>query len=196
MQLRGYLSRRALAVAAAILAVLIVGAVWAFEPVTRNFLAQDGVCTYCHLKWEYDPTARLTWSRPHRSTPDGGQARCVDCHLPPGTVRAAAAYLHFASVTDLFGRFRDRAAERAGEWIPPRAATTYRVRERLFEFDSVTCRTCHIESELKPKRRRGQLAHERAREKKETCIECHYSLVHRTLEVRETEFRKPEAGKK
>ncbi len=64
------------------------------------------------------------------------------------------------------------------------AARAYRVRDRLFENDSAPCRTCHIESEIVPKRERGKKAHEDALENKETCIECHTNLVHRYVEER------------
>jgi nitrate/TMAO reductase-like tetraheme cytochrome c subunit len=90
----------------------------------------------------------------------------------------------------LFGHFRDRDAERAGDWIPPRAATAYRVRDRMYEYDSVTCRTCHIEAEIKPQRVRGINAHELALKEQKTCIECHDNLVHRRVEVRKDAFKK------
>ncbi len=114
----------------------------------------------------------------------------MDCHLPEGFWAAGFAYSHFASATDLFGHFRDRASERAGDWIPPSAARAYRMRDRLFESDSVTCRSCHIESEIKPQRKRGQRAHAKALENRETCIECHDNLVHRYVEVRKDAFQK------
>jgi nitrate/TMAO reductase-like tetraheme cytochrome c subunit len=64
------------------------------------------------------------------------------------------------------------------------------MRDRLFESDSVTCRSCHIESEIKPKRKRGQKAHAKALENKDTCIECHDNLVHRYIDVRKDAFTK------
>ena len=183
---------------AAVVAVLLVGLFLAYEPVTRNLVATEFVCSYCHLEREYVPTARMSFSKPHPATPKEGEevARCVDCHVPEGFWGTTFAYTHFASITDLFGHFRDRDAERAGDWIPQSAARAYRTRDRLFEYDSVTCRTCHIESEMKPKRKRGQRAHAKALENKETCIECHDNMIHRFVELRETAFQKPEAAEK
>ena len=174
----------------------VIGWLFAYEPVTRNLVASEFVCGYCHLEREYVPAARLSFSKPHPATLEAGeeQARCVDCHLPEGFWATTFAYSHFASATDLFGHFRDRASERAGDWIPPSAARAYRMRERLFESDSVTCRSCHIESEIKPKRKRGQRAHAKALENKETCIECHDNLVHRYVEVRKDAFQKATAA--
>ena len=184
---------------ALLFSVVVVGALigwlFAYEPVTRNLVATEFVCSYCHIEREYVPSARLSFSKPHPATPKEGEeeARCVDCHLPEGFWATTFAYTHFASATDLFGNFRDRASERAGDWIPPSAARAYRMRDRLFEYDSVTCRICHIESEIKPKRKRGQKAHAKALENKETCIECHDNLVHRYVEVRKDAFQKAKA---
>jgi len=189
------LSHRFAVVAGGILAVLVIGALFAFEPVTRNLVAREAVCTYCHLEREYVPTARLSVSRPHPPERKEGQVspRCVDCHLPRGLLATIYAYTHFLSVTDLFGHLRDRASERSGDWLPPSAASAYRVRDRLFAHDSVTCRGCHIESEIKPERRTGQKAHKKAFKDGKTCIECHNNLVHREVEIRETAFMKPES---
>lgn len=168
---------------AASIVAAVIGGLFAFEPVTRNFFAQDIVCVYCHFPWEYDGLARLSASKIHPSSPV--QGKCVDCHLPKGFWKATFAYAHFAQVSDLFGHFRDRDAERAGEWIPPRAAMAYRVRDRFMENDSVTCRSCHIEAEIKLRRIKGREAHKLALEEKKTCIECHYNLIHREVDLRE-----------
>lgn len=193
MKISGFFSRRMIAVIAGAFAVLIIGWIIAYEPVTRNVIAQDALCNACHLPWEFNSDVRLTATRPHQAEPEDktSQARCVDCHLPEGWWNATYAYTHFLSISDLFGHFRDRDGERAGKWIPPRAATAYRVRDRMFEYDSVTCRTCHIETEIKPKRARGVNAHKLALDEKKTCIECHNNLVHRQVGLRKDAFKKP-----
>lgn len=177
------------------LALLIVVLIVAYEPVTRNLVSQDALCNNCHLGWEFNPDARLAVTSPHASEaqPLESQARCVECHLPEGWWNSTYAYTHFLSITDLFGHFRDLESERSGEWIPPRAATAYRVRDRMFEYDSVTCRTCHIEGEIKLNTKRGVNAHKLALEEKNTCIECHNNLVHREVGLRKGAFSKPQA---
>ena len=187
--------RKIINIIVAVGAVLFIGWIAVYEPVTRYVVAQDALCNYCHLPWEFnsaDKDDKLTASRPHQATPElkQSQAKCVDCHLPKGWWNATYAYTHFLSVTDLFGHFRDRDGERAGPWIPPRAATAYRVRDRMYEYDSVTCRSCHIEAEIKPKRARGVNAHELALKEQTTCIECHNNLIHRRVEVRKDAFKK------
>lgn len=184
MQLSKYLTRRNYTIAGGILLAILI--VWslAFETVTRKVIAVDATCTYCHLKWEFSPAVRLSATRPHKATAEGGQATCVDCHLPKGFLNSANAWFHFVQLTDLFGHRRAVDAEREGEYTPMRAKTAYRVRERMTTYDSAPCRTCHIESEIKPKRERGVNAHKLALDDKKTCIECHYNLVHRSVDLK------------
>lgn len=206
MRITELFGRRVVLIFAGVVAVILIGGLIAFEPVTRNLVASETVCSYCHLEREYVPAARLSFSTPHPAPPEEGEpeagepqtgkdlAQCVDCHLPEGFLASAFMYTHVASATDLFGHFRDRDAERAGDWIPPSAARAYRMRDRLFEYDSITCRTCHIEAEIKPKRKRGKRAHAKALENKETCVECHDNLVHRYIDVRKDAFQKDDAA--
>ena len=185
MRLIEILSRHS--IAAGMVVTVLIAWCFAYEPVTRNLIATDAVCSYCHMQREYVATARLSFSKSHPIEPtvESETTRCVDCHLPEGFWATTFAYTHAASVTDLFGHFRDRASERAGDWIPFSAARAYRVRDRLHEYDSSTCRSCHIESEIKPKRERGQTAHADALENNETCVVCHNNMVHRFVELRE-----------
>lgn len=190
------LSRNAILISISILVILLGGWLFAWEPVTRNLVSTDAWCVYCHGEREYLPTARMSFTKIHPDEPEEGvmPARCVDCHLPEGFWASTYAYTHYLSATDLFGHFRDREGERSGDWIPMSAARAYRVRDRLFEYDSITCRSCHIEEEIKPKRKRGQRAHKKALENHETCIECHDNLVHRYIELRDDAFERPETG--
>lgn len=181
-----FLSRRTVVIAGGVFAIILIGLCFAFEPVTRIYVAQDDFCTYCHGDREYDPTVRLSYSKQHPAELKDGKeaALCVDCHLPKGFLATTYAYTHFISITDLFGNFRDRAGERVGAWTPPSAVRAYRVRQRLLEHDGSTCRGCHIESEIVFSKPRGETAHIEAQQNKETCIECHTNLVHRYVEER------------
>lgn len=184
MQVSPYVTRRNMTIAAgAVLAIAFAAWSLVYETVTRTVVAADSVCSYCHLEWEYSPFARASATKVHPATPKGGQATCVDCHLPAGFWNAAFAYFHFVSLTDLFGYIRSVDEERVGAYVPPRAKTAYRVRARLNETDSGTCRVCHVESGIKPKRERGVNAHNLALDQKKTCMECHYNLVHRSVDL-------------
>jgi len=182
------LTRRLAFVGAGLAGVTVVVFALAFEPVTRNLVARDQLCFYCHLEFEYTPTRLVSSGAPHPRTPGGPPARCVDCHLPRGFLATLGAWTHFASITDLYGHFRDRASERAGDWIPPQAAMAYRVRDRLFENDSPTCQGCHVLGEIKPRSARGRNAHRQAKTRRRTCIECHFNLAHHQVALRHEAF--------
>lgn len=196
MRIFGSFSRNLAIVVGGAIVVIVVALLFVYEPVTRNVAAADSVCALCHLEREYSPSARLSYSLPHPIEPVEGEpaARCVDCHLPDGILPATFTYTHYFSITDLFGHFRDRASEREGKWLPQSTARAYRVRDRLLEYDSVTCRSCHIETEIKPKRKRGQKAHQRALEEKQACSECHYNLVHREVDIRDLDVEVAETA--
>lgn len=184
MAISKYFTRRTIVGGIGVLAIAFVGWSLVYERVTRQFIASDRVCAFCHLPWEFSP-GRQSATKPHLATLQGGQAKCVDCHLPKGFWNTTFAYTHFVSLTDLFGYVRQIDKERVGAWTAYRAKTAYRVRDRLHATDSGPCRTCHVESEIKPKRERGVNAHKLAIDEKKTCIECHYNLVHRSVDPRQ-----------
>ena len=176
--------RRRLA-GAAIAVLVIAGMALAFGPATRTVVADQFVCLGCRQKADYATSGEGARSKVHRATKEGGETTCAECHVMPSWSGSAFVYSHYVAGTDLFGHFPDRRAQRHGAAVTPTAAKAYRVRDRLVEYDSNTCRTCHIESEIKPKRKRGRNAHKNALVKKETCILCHYNLVHIEVPLRE-----------
>ena len=182
-------------VVGSIILLVLLGILAVIQPVTRKYVATDQVCVHCHVQQEYLYSARMSFTKQHppkaRLKEGHEPAHCVDCHLPKGIINSFFAYTHFVSVTDLFGHFRDRQGERAGDWIPLSAARAYRVRARLKEYDSETCRTCHDMEKIVPESIRGKTAHKDAVESGETCIDCHSNLVHRFVEVR---VEQPAAG--
>ena len=192
--------QRGVRIAVAVFGLGLVLGLFLFEPVTRQYVANDDLCSYCHVDREYRSEARLSFSKAHpllladdaKTDEVSEQAACVQCHLPTGFVNTFYAYTHFASLTDLFGHFRDRMSERAGAWIPARQAAAFRVRDRLFEYDSETCRSCHIEEEIEPKRERGINAHKKALDEQMTCVECHYNEKHQSVDLRENAFVRAE----
>lgn len=181
--------RPTLIAAGAVLLVLFFVA--AFQPITRNVLFRDITCLQCHQHSELAPNgaplgnAGRSVTILHPATPEGGATRCIQCHLPPGVVESLYAYTHTLTNTDLFGHWRDYEKIRSGKWLPPITKQAYRVQDRLLEYDSSPCRTCHIESEIKLKTKRGKKAHKNALKNKETCIFCHDNLVHRPVPIRD-----------
>lgn len=179
-----FFSRRAAIIAALVGILAVVAVAVAFEPLTHEVAANQFVCFGCHQVAEYDPDEPGSPSRIHKATPEGGAATCAECHVPPGWAESALVYAHYIFDTDLYGHAHDQRVERHGAAVTPIAFKAYMVRDRLLEYDSSPCRTCHIEEEIKPKRKRGQKAHAKALEDKTTCIECHYNLVHREVDPR------------
>jgi len=176
--------RRTAVITIVVIAVVAIGVALAFEPITRTVVASQFMCLGCHTNSEYDFREANSPSKRHPATPDGGDAVCVDCHVARGRVNSVFVYTHYLDGTDLFGRLRERKAARFPAEVTPIGKKAYSVRDGLLEHDSAPCRTCHIESEIKPKRKRGQKAHANALKNKETCIECHYNLVHREVDLR------------
>ncbi len=168
MQLFQFLSRHIIVVSVAVVAVAVVGVALAFEPVTRDFVAQDGVCLYCHAPFDEgllaDPRHPVDTAKP--------AADCADCHVTPGFVGSLFTYGHLASFTDLYGGFRSAYANRAGDWVAPLARRSHRVRDGYRETDSASCRTCHDYADIKPKKKRGERSHQEGIDKKLGCINC------------------------
>ncbi len=192
-------NRRGGQIVAITLGLAVIAAVVAFESLTRKLVAVDAACSYCHNDQEYRADVRLANSKPHplvlpvspsESVATKQQAACAECHLPPGFINSFYVYSHFSSLTDLYGHFRSRIAERAGNWLPPRQAAAYRVRDRLFETNSPTCRSCHVEERIEPQRQRGVNAHKKALDGRMSCIECHYNEKHQSVDLRENAFAK------
>ena len=175
-----FLSRRVITILIAAVAIIVVGVALAFEPVTRDFVAQDGVCLYCHAPFDED----LLADRRHPGDDTKSAANCADCHVTPGFAGSLFTYGHLASFTDLYGGFRSAYSERAGDWVAPLARRSHRVRDGYRETDSASCRTCHDYEGIKPKKKRGQRSHQEAIDNKLGCINCHYNLVHREIEPR------------
>lgn len=185
-----FLLRRNVVIAGSAAAVALIVVLLAFEPVTRNLLATEYVCSFCHLEREYVPKVRMAASITHPPHPKAEEeAHCVNCHLPKGFFASIFAYTHYFSVTDLFGNFRDRDLEKAGDWIPLSAGRAHRVRGSLFKYDSVTCRSCHNEVNTKPESKLGKEGHARGVKDKVTCIECHNNLLHRYVALNKSEIR-------
>lgn len=166
--------------AVGIVAIVIVLA--AFKPITRTVAANKFVCFGCHFAQDFDTDIENPITKVH---PEEGErrARCVDCHVPDTLVGSAFVYTHFLGHTDLFGNGRDLQKKIAGPYHAPAAKKAYAVRDALQKANSSTCRTCHIEEEIKPKRPRGRNAHAQAKEKGQTCIECHFNLVHTEVDL-------------
>jgi nitrate/TMAO reductase-like tetraheme cytochrome c subunit len=170
-----------IALAAGGVVVVVGGAVLAFEPVTYNLIAQDGLCLYCHEPFD----ATLEKGPRHPEDPEeGAVATCVECHAVPGLMGTVFTYTHLASVTDFYGGYRSAYDGRARGWVAPIARRAYRVRDGLRATRASSCEWCHTLDNPVPKKKRGKRSHKQAEEKNLTCINCHYNLIHREVDPR------------
>jgi nitrate/TMAO reductase-like tetraheme cytochrome c subunit len=148
-----------------------------------HYTNTDEFCTSCHLTGEYIAKSETFLTSTHRTRSGGVLPGCADCHIPKGLVPATWTHV-IKGIQDLYGQVRYDYEDPA-VWQERRAELAYGVRDWLTANDSATCRTCHKEEFIKPKRTRGQKQHAAAREDGTTCIACHYNLVHDEVPPRE-----------
>lgn len=149
-----------------------------------RFTSTDAFCTSCHAMRAYIADDPIFLDSPHQTAASGVRPTCADCHIPKGLV--AATYVHLVQgVKDLYGQIAYDYADPA-VWQERRPELAYAVRDWMRANDSITCRSCHVEAAIEPARKRGQRAHADARERRVTCIACHYNLVHEPVEPRDS----------
>jgi len=163
-----------------IIGLLIALSAEQFDHITTT----DQFCTSCHAMKTYIGESETYQSSTHRTHTSGVQPGCAECHIPKGLV--ISTYTHVVDgFSDLLGQL-NYDYEDPGVWEKERSRLAYAVRDTMRKNDSVTCRNCHIEALIKPKRKRGQKLHEMANENQMTCIDCHYNLVHKEVKPRDT----------
>jgi nitrate/TMAO reductase-like tetraheme cytochrome c subunit len=102
---------------------------------------------------------------------------CGDCHIPK-TNWFVETYAHVAGgVKDTIAEYSNDFSNRAA-WEKRRVELAHYVRGEMRRQDSVTCRSCHDAGAVKPASERGRAAHALLQERKLTCIDCHFNLVH------------------
>jgi len=149
----------------------------------------DAFCSNsCHPMQAYVAFEPVYTHSKHRTTYTGIQAGCADCHIPKGLL--AATWTHAISgIRDTWSLITNDFSTRE-HWDSQRTEMAYRVRDRMLANDSETCRSCHQQEALKPRRERGVRRHELAQRDNISCIACHYNLVHQAIDVRADFLRK------
>ena len=169
----------------AALAGLIVGVVGVLAAEQMDhYTNTDAFCTSCHLTGEYIAKSEVYLNSSHQTRASGVRPGCAGCHIPKGLVPATWTHI-VKGVADLYGEI-SYDYEKEEVWKERRPELAYAVRDWMRRNDSITCRSCHEEASIKPKRKRGQRQHAEAREEGMTCIDCHYNLVHEEVEPRES----------
>jgi len=133
-------------------------------------------CYLCHsheafIKPEYEASS-------HFKNLTGVRAECADCHLPHDNwfeLVWTKAVVSLDIIPEMMGKL-----DTAEKYEEHRAEMATSVWRQFRENDSKFCRSCHSYEamDLENQERRTARQHARAAENGETCIDCHYGIVH------------------
>jgi nitrate/TMAO reductase-like tetraheme cytochrome c subunit len=151
---------------------------------TTNYVLHEtsttDFCYACHshenfIKPEYEASS-------HFNNLAGVRAGCADCHLPHDNwfeLVWTKMVVSLDIIPELAGKL-----DTAEKYEEHRAEMAESVWRQFKENDSKFCRSCHsIDAmNLDAQERRTARQHSQAADKGETCIDCHYGIVHREPE--------------
>ena len=133
-------------------------------------------CYVCHshdafIRPEYEASS-------HFSNASGVRAGCADCHLPHDNwfeLVWTKAVVSLDIIPEMMGKLS--TVEKYEAHRPEMAESVWR---QFKADDSRFCRDCHLSEAMDPEgqERRAARQHARAAESGQTCIECHYGIVH------------------
>jgi nitrate/TMAO reductase-like tetraheme cytochrome c subunit len=133
-------------------------------------------CYSCHsheafIKPEYEASS-------HFMNAAGVRAECADCHLPHDSwfdLVWTKAVVSLDIVPEMMGKL-----ETAEKFEAHRAEMAESVWREFKENDSEFCRACHSIAAMNLDQQDRQTArrHSQAESRGETCIDCHYGIVH------------------
>ena len=143
---------------------------------TLHVTSETEFCYACHsheqfIKPEYEASS-------HFSNAAGVRAGCADCHLPMDNwfdYVWTKAVVSLDAIPEFMGKL-----DSAEKYEAHRAEMAESVWREYQENDSAFCRSCHslAAMDLEAQDRRTARRHSRAEERGETCIDCHYGIVH------------------
>jgi nitrate/TMAO reductase-like tetraheme cytochrome c subunit len=133
-------------------------------------------CYACHshenfIRPEYEASS-------HFMNAAGVRAQCADCHLPHDSwfeLVWTKAVVSLDIIPELAGKL-----DTAEKYEEHRAEMAQSVWRQFKGNDSKFCRGCHdiAAMDLEAQNRTTARRHSQAEEKGETCIDCHYGIVH------------------
>jgi nitrate/TMAO reductase-like tetraheme cytochrome c subunit len=137
-------------------------------------------CYTCHsheafIKPEYEASS-------HYVNSAGVRAGCADCHLPHDNwfeLVWTKAVVSLDIIPEVMGKL-----ETAEKYEAHRAEMAEDVWRQFKENDSKFCQSCHSVTamDLEAQGRSTARRHSSAAERGQTCIDCHYGIVHREPE--------------
>ena len=84
---------------------------------------------------------------------------------------------HGAGIRDIIAEQTNRFEDPKG-WEARGIALAHEVRDEIRRQDRVTCRSWYAAAAIRPPKARGQANHALLRERRVTCVNCHFSLVY------------------
>jgi nitrate/TMAO reductase-like tetraheme cytochrome c subunit len=164
-------------VAVLLVIAAVIGAGGMLASVAINkYTSTDAFCTSCH-------TMALQAGDPffqhsaHRSNNEGVRPSCGECHIPT-TNWFIETYVHVTSgVRDVYVELTNDFSD-PKVWQVRRARLEQQAHDEIRAWDSVTCRSCHDASAIKPQSDTGRQSHPLLAQGGVTCVDCHTNLVH------------------
>jgi len=143
---------------------------------TLHATSSTEFCYSCHshenfIKPEYEASS-------HFVNQAGVRAGCADCHLPHDNwfkLVWTKAVVSLDVIPELMGKID--TAEKYEEHRAEMAESVWRTYKNN---DSAYCRSCHLidAMDFDAQDRKVARRHSKAEERGETCIDCHYGIVH------------------
>jgi nitrate/TMAO reductase-like tetraheme cytochrome c subunit len=163
---------------------LIAFALGAMALGSMNFVLHATSSTeFCYTCHSHDAFIRPEYeASSHFVNTAGVRAGCSDCHLPHDNwfqLVWTKAVVSLDIIPELMGKL-----DTAEKYESHRAEMAESVWRQFKGNDSKFCRSCHsVEAmDLESQGRSTARRHTRAAERGETCIDCHYGIVHKEPE--------------
>lgn len=147
---------------------------------TTNYaLHETSTTEFCYVCHSHDQFIRPEYeASSHFRNSSGVQAGCADCHLPHDSwfeLVWTKAVVSLDIIPEMMGKL-----DTAEKYEAHRAEMAESVWRQFKENDSRFCRSCHNDDamDLEAQDRKVARRHSQAKAKNETCIDCHYGIVH------------------
>lgn len=151
---------------------------------TTNFvLHKTSETEFCYVCHSHDAFIRPEYeASSHYVNASGVRAGCGDCHLPHDNwfdLVWTKAVVSLDIIPEMMGKL-----DTAEKYEAHRAEMAEAVWLEFKENDSKFCRSCHSVAamDLEEQGRSAARRHSQAEERGQTCIDCHYGIVHKEPE--------------
>jgi nitrate/TMAO reductase-like tetraheme cytochrome c subunit len=150
---------------------------------TNYILHKTGETEFCYTCHSHDAFIRPEYeASSHFQNAAGVRAGCSDCHLPHDNwfeLVYTKMVVSLDIIPELMGKI-----DTAEKYEAHRAEMAEAVWRKFKANDSAFCQKCHSfdAMDLEAQERRTARRHSRAMEGSETCIDCHWGIVHKPPE--------------